>query len=124
MESGSIRAEGLLSKAPLTQAVAQHRFDLLEGDGERIALIETVAHPGHLRIKNLAVSPRHQGTGLGRRMLAHAGHLARSLGQAEIRLVTNKAVASNVTFCQRAGFVIDRQEAFEAGVAVYFRKAL
>lgn len=105
-------------------AVRTHRYDLLERAGEIVALVETMLHPDHLWVENLAVLPAHHRQGLGRYMLAQAETVARSLGHTQIRLLTNRDFTGNVGFYQRAGFVIEREEAFKGGIAVHLRKAL
>jgi len=105
-------------------AVLKHRFDLLYVEGALAALIETIAEPDHLLIENVAVQPQRQGQGLGRRLLAHAEVLARTLGYAEIRLYTNQRFAENVELYRGIGYRIDREEAGERGVTVYMSKPL
>ena len=64
------------------------------------------------------------GKGLGRRLLAHAEHLAASLGHRQIRLYTNKRFAENVQFYLRLGYGIDREEPFLGGMTVHMSKLL
>src|SRR5262245_44431602 len=52
-----------------------------------IVLVET---GDYLMIDNVAVTPRLQGRGLGRRLLAFAEDVARERGYAEVRLYTNE----------------------------------
>lgn len=105
-------------------AVRTHRFDLLERDGALIALVETILHPDHIWVENLAVSPRHHGQGLGQRMLGHAENVGRMLGHTEIKLLTNQAFSGNVDFYLRRGFAIERTEPFKGSTTVYMRKSL
>lgn len=105
-------------------AVRTHRFDLLEQAGAIVALIETILHPDHLWVENLAVSPAHHCQGLGRRMLGHAEHVAHALGHRQIKLQTNLAFTGNVAFYERAGFVIEREEPFRGGITAYFSKVV
>ncbi len=121
---------GLIGREPLPmqvdyeEALRRHRFDLLRLDDELVALIETRLEPDHLWIENVAVSPSHQGKGLGRLMLAHAETLARSAGRTQTRLLTNQAFAANVALYRRVGYGIDRTEPFGDGVTVYMSKRL
>ncbi len=77
--------------ADYDEAVARHRFDLLYIEGALAALIETLAEADHLLVENVAVSPRFQGRGLGRKLMAHAESIATSSGFREIRLYTNNS---------------------------------
>ncbi len=73
-------------------AVRNHRIDLLHVDGELAAIIEMVPGDDHLLIENIAVSPRFQNKGWGRKLLAHAEQVAASLGHSVIELYTNKCL--------------------------------
>jgi GNAT superfamily N-acetyltransferase len=119
-----IGREPIPMAADYAAAVRIHRFDLLEQSGALLALIETVLRPDHFWVENLAVSPMHQSQGLGRRMLHHAEHVARSLGHTVIKLQTNPAFTGNVAFYERAGFAVEREEPFNGGIAAYLSKAL
>lgn len=105
-------------------AVGEHWVDVLCREGRMLGLIETMLRPDHLWIENIAVCPEHQGQGLGRRLLAHAEHLAIAAGRRELRLLTNAAFAANVALYQRTGYRIDREEPFMGGTTVYMGKTL
>lgn len=105
-------------------AVRAHRFDLLYVGDELAALIETIDEADQLLIENVAVSPGHQGRGLGRRLLALAEGLASARGHARIRLYTNQRFEANIALYQRVGYRIDREEAVSAGVVIHMSKAL
>jgi ribosomal protein S18 acetylase RimI-like enzyme len=78
----------------------------------------------HLLVENIAVSPRYQGRGYGRTLMAHAEQLAASLGFSETRLYTNKLFAENVQFYRKLGYRTDREEDFKGGVVVHMSKRL
>lgn len=119
-----IGREPLPMRADYALAVARHRIDLYEHAGQLAGLIETIPQDDHLLIENVAVAPACQGQGLGRRLLAHAEHLAQARGQELVRLYTNAAFAQNVAFYQRQGYLIEREEPFMGGMTVYFWKRL
>ena len=120
----------VIGREPLPMAVdyvaalASHRFDLIECDGQLAALIETVVAADHLLIENLAVAPEFQGRGFGRVLMAQAEALARDAGLSEVRLYTNPAFAGNVRFYQQRGYRIDREEPFRGGLVTYMSKAM
>lgn len=105
-------------------AVRRHRFDLLHVNGVLAGLIETVDETDRLLIENVAVAPRFQGQGLGRRLLAHAERVAAALGRDRIRLYTNKRMAENVKLYRSLGYEVDREEQISDGYAVHMSKAV
>jgi GNAT superfamily N-acetyltransferase len=108
--------------ADYDRAVVEHQLDLLLVDGELAGVIETVDEGDTLLIENVAVSPRFQRQGLGRRLLAHAEQLARDLGRPRIRLLTNQRFEENVLLYRRLGYAIDRQEDLGVAIAVHMSK--
>jgi ribosomal protein S18 acetylase RimI-like enzyme len=119
-----IGREPLPMKADYEKAVREHEIDLLYADDRLVALIEVFLMPDHLFIENVAVSPEHQGKGLGRHLLRHADAKTRSVGLSELRLLTNQAFATNVRLYQAVGFRIDRTEPHVGGTTVYMSKKL
>lgn len=120
-----IGREPLPMKADYEKAVREHEIDLLYAGEQLVALIETFPASDHLFIENIAVSPGHQGKGLGRHLLRHAEAMARGAGLGELRLLTNQAFATNVRLYQAVGFGIDRMELFPNGsTAVFMSKPL
>jgi ribosomal protein S18 acetylase RimI-like enzyme len=105
-------------------AVREHLIDLLEEDGELIALVECIREPDHLLIENLAVSPAQQSKGHGHRLMAHVEALARSLGYEEVRLYTNKLFAANVAFYRKLGYRIGGESAFKGGFIVHMSRRI
>jgi GNAT superfamily N-acetyltransferase len=106
--------------ADYDRAVVEHIIDLLEEDGQLLALIETVPKNDHLLIENIAVRPDQQGKGFGGRLLTHAEDLARSLGFEEIELYTNSAFASNLAFYAKRGFEERRRGTIVPGTMTVF----
>jgi ribosomal protein S18 acetylase RimI-like enzyme len=105
-------------------AVREHTIELLESNGELVALVECIVEPDHLLIENLAVAPAHQGQGYGQRLVAHAEALARGLRFSEIRLYTNKLFAENVAFYTRLGYRFDGETAFKGGFIVHMSRRI
>lgn len=107
-------------------AVRDHIVDMLHLDGELAALIEMHPEPGHLLIVNVAVSPNHQGRGIGRALLAHAEELTRSLGLSKLCLYTSVHLTDNIKLYKRVGYTVDREEEASPhlGVFVYMSKPL
>lgn len=110
--------------ADYAAALLKHRIDLLHEGSTLVGLIETLAHPDHLWIENVAVDPAHQGKGHGWRLLGHAETLAQDASLGEVRLLTNEAFASNVALYARLGYGVTRTEPFMGGTTLYMSKRL
>jgi ribosomal protein S18 acetylase RimI-like enzyme len=78
---------------------------LVEDDGGIAAIIVLLSKPDHLLLDNIAVSPNHQGQGLGRQLIGFAEAEARRLGFAELRLYTHERMTENIALYARLGFV-------------------
>jgi GNAT superfamily N-acetyltransferase len=79
--------------APKVSAGEVHVLD----DGGIVGVLVLVGQSDHLLVENVAVAPRRQGAGLGRRLLAFADEEAARRGLGELRLYTNagsRAVSS------------------------------
>lgn len=110
--------------ADYDQAVKNHRIDLLYSGSDLAGLIETIPAADHLLIENVAVTPAFQGRGLGRRLLAHAEHLASKAGFVEMRLYTNQRFTENIALYRRLGYAVTHEETVAAGVIVHMAKRL
>ncbi|MEQ8349158.1 MAG: GNAT family N-acetyltransferase [Sneathiellaceae bacterium] len=110
--------------ADYDHAVVAHRIDLMYRNGDLVALIETILHPDHLLIENLAVAPAAQGQGHGRFLLGHAEALAVDAGHDLLRLYTNRLFAANIALYARHGYALEREEAVASGTVVHMSKRL
>ena len=119
-----IGREPMPMQADYDEAIRDHMIDLLFDGDDLVGLIETIQHPDHLFIENVAVAPPRQGQGFGRHLMAHAEGKARTLNLFALRLVTNAAFASNVQLYRDIGYRVESEEAFLGGVAVHMHKAL
>ncbi|CAH1654199.1 GNAT family N-acetyltransferase [Hyphomicrobiales bacterium] len=93
--------------------------------GERLAgaLILT-PRQDDLFIWSIATDPAFQGRGVGKALLAHALVRARALKLPCLRLCTGRALADNVAWYARAGFVTEREEIMPDRVLVHMAKTL
>ena len=120
-----IGREPIPMTADYDRVVVDHIIDLWEEHGELLALIEIVRGSGHLSIENIAVRPDQQGKGLGSKLLDHAERLALSLGLDELRLYTNAAFASNLSFYSRRGYQeYQRGSLLPGSVTIFMRKRI
>jgi N-acetylglutamate synthase-like GNAT family acetyltransferase len=95
-----------------------------ERAGEIVGVLVLQAHPDHLLVENVAVSPAAQGAGIGTRLLDVAKREAVAAGFGEIRLYTNEAMTENLAYYPRRGFV-ETHRATEHGFSrVFFSKSV
>ncbi|MGK5113133.1 GNAT family N-acetyltransferase [Geodermatophilus sp. CPCC 205506] len=92
--------------------------------GSLEGLVVLRPEPRTLCIDNVAVHPRVQGRGLGRRLLAFAEAEARRLGLPAMRLYTHERMRSNLRLYTAAGYVETGREDIGAGHLVHLRKPL
>jgi ribosomal protein S18 acetylase RimI-like enzyme len=85
--------------------IAAGSVNVLDEDGDIVAIVVLLAKPDHLLLDNIAVRPDRQGRGLGRRMIAFTEAEARRRGFAEIRLYTHETMVENIALYTRVGFV-------------------
>jgi N-acetylglutamate synthase-like GNAT family acetyltransferase len=120
----------LLGRLPLPMAadhdlaVREHEVWVLDTDGMVIGVLELIAREDHLWVENVAIDPRHQGTGLGRRLLDHSEQRASELGLEEIRLATNERYLFNIAMYRRRGFRETHREPVQGTDVIHFRKVL
>jgi ribosomal protein S18 acetylase RimI-like enzyme len=102
--------------------IAAGLVTVAERDGTVAGVLVLEPMPGHLLVENVAVDPAAQGTGLGRRLMAHAEDEARALGLPELRLYTNELMAANVAWYPRLGYRETGRRAESGFARVFFTK--
>ena len=93
-------------------------------ESELAALVETIQRENDVLIENVAVEPRFQKRGYGKRMVAHAEHLAAQAGLSVVRLYTNSLFKENLRLYASLGYDVEREEALNGGVAIHMLKRL
>lgn len=81
-----------------------------------------VPRADHLYLDSVAVAPVHQGTGLGRVLLAYAEEHARGLGLPEIRLYTNAMMWENQRIYPKLGYEYVERRMDAGRDRVFYRK--
>lgn len=85
-------------------SVAEHQVWAAEADDEIMGVLVLVPSEDHMLIENVAVSPNHQGAGLGKRLLQLADGEATRQSYGEIRLYTNVRFAENIAIYTHYGY--------------------
>lgn len=104
--------------------IHEHRVDLLFAGPDLAALVETIQRSEDVLIENVAVAPRFQKRGYGRKMVSYAELLAIQAGLGIARLYTNVAFQENVRLYASLGYEIEREEPLNGGIAVHMIKRL
>ena len=110
--------------ADYRNALANHELWVLERDQSLIAVLELISNPGHLLIENIAVSPRCQGSGIGRQLMLFAESEAKRLGYREIRLYTNERFTENIPIYSKLGYRETRREQLPEALVIHMAKAV
>lgn len=114
--------------APMTAdyatAVRDHEVCVAVRDGAIIGMIVLVPEPDHLLVRNLAVHPAEQGSGVGGTLLALAEERAREHGVSELRLYTNEAMTENLSYYPRRGYRETHRSEENGFRRVFFAKPL
>ncbi len=84
--------------------IAEGRVCVIEHDGVVQGLLVLSPQADAMLLDNVAVSPRAQGLGLGRLMLAYAEQAAIVAGYRFIKLYTNEAMTENIALYSRIGY--------------------
>ncbi|MFM1650732.1 GNAT family N-acetyltransferase [Brevibacillus sp. B_LB10_24] len=101
---------------------------IAEADGQAIGVYVLLpTRPGTVELVNIAVDEKHQGKGIGKRLVAHAIQQAKSKGYRTIEVGTGNSSIGQLALYQKCGFRmtgIDRdffvrhypEEIFEQGI--------
>ncbi len=92
---------------------------MADGDGPPGAFLAARIEENRLHILEFDVHRRHQGQGLGRRLLTFAIHEARRRGLAGLSLTTFRDAPWNAPFYASAGFQIIERESAPAALLAY-----
>ncbi len=104
--------------------IAQGVVYVLADDAAVQGLVVTMPQGDCQFLDNIAVHPRAQGQGLGRRLLAFVEQLARQGERGAICLYTNEAMTESLALYRRWGFVETECRVEQGFRRVYMRKTL
>ncbi len=119
-----------MSREPLTMsadhaaAIRDHQVWVLAVAEDLLASLELIPEHECLVVENVAVAERHQGRGIGRRLMTFAETEARRQGFAELRLYTNETMVENIGLYVSLGYAITAREPHLGTDIVHMRKAL
>jgi ribosomal protein S18 acetylase RimI-like enzyme len=104
--------------------VRRSRVTIAERRGEVVGVAVLDITAEGFVVDNVAVDPRHQGTGVGRALLENAEGEARRAGFASIYLYTHERMTENLALYSRVGYVEYDRRLHGDACLVYLRKEL
>lgn len=106
------------------RVVREHRVRVaVEGDAI-IGVAVLIESDDGILLDNVAVSPDHQGRGLGRLLIEAAEEEARDLGYGSIELYTHELMTENIALYTRMGYREFARRTVKGYDRVYMRKPL
>ena len=106
------------------KVIQQNRAFVAENDSKIVGVLVLIRMKSAILLDNVAVHPRHQGKGLGRRFLELAESEARSQGYAHIDLYTHECMIENIETYEGLGYVETERRTEHGYNRVYMRKSL
>jgi ribosomal protein S18 acetylase RimI-like enzyme len=106
------------------EVVRTRQVVVADAGGEILGLIVLGVDDEGFFIDNVAVDPSHQGTGVGKALLAHAETAAQDAGFDSIYLYTHKRMTENLALYERIGYVEYDRRLHGGACIVYLRKLL
>ena len=114
--------------APMVADFAAHvaagEVHVIEAGGQVAGYIVMMVRPEEVFVDNVAVDPKHQGLGLGGRLMALAEATARKSGLSRLRLYTNVAMTENMDFYGYLGFTETERRREDGFDRIYMAKPL
>jgi ribosomal protein S18 acetylase RimI-like enzyme len=104
--------------------IARRQVHVVEDEGVVAAVIVLVAEADHLFVDVVAVRPRRQRQGLGRRLMAFAAGEARRHDLSEIRLYTHEVMSVALGLYRALGSQETARRLEDGYARVYLRKFL
>lgn len=93
-------------------------------DGNLAGLLVLIEQNDTVLLDNIAVHPRFQGHGLGKRLMQKAEHEVKTLGYDSIILYTHELMTENLAIYKKLGYVETHRVEEKGFKRVYMRKGL
>jgi ribosomal protein S18 acetylase RimI-like enzyme len=90
--------------------IAAQQVWLAEEDDDVVGVLVLVPEESHLMIYSVAVDPKHQHRGIGRKLMALSEQEALRQGYDQVQLYTNVKMTENISIYSRLGYLITKRE--------------
>lgn len=106
------------------RVVREHRVRVAI-DGDAIVGVSVlIEQPDGILLDNVAVSPNHQGFGIGKRLILAAEDECRALGYASVELYTHELMTENIAMYTRMGYEEIARREVKGYRRIYMKKDL
>ena len=106
------------------KVVRDHRVCVAVDGDKIVGVFVLIDESGGILLDNVAVSPDHQGRGIGKRLIEAAEQECRALGHACIDLYTHELMTENIAMYVRMGYKEVARREVKGYRRVYMRKDL
>ena len=107
------------------EVIAHKIVWVLEGSGlELKGVLILACFPDYLLVENIAVHPKHQGMGLGKRLMEFSEAEASRMGYSRMRLYTNVKMVENQAFYEHLGWMKKEKLSEDGYERIYMEKQL
>ncbi len=110
--------------ADFAGAEAFGQLHVAEVDQEVAGFVVFYDRDDHVHLENVAVSPHHQGKGIGRALVEFVERDARARGSAAVELYTNVKMTGNLSLYPALGYAEIGRWSEDGFDRVFFRKTL
>lgn len=110
--------------ADFAGAEAAGQLHVAEVNQEVAGFVVFYDRDDHVHLENVAVSPRHQGQGIGRALVKFVEQSAQARGMTAVELYTNVKMAGNLTLYPALGYAEIGRWSEDGFDRVFFRKVL
>ena len=107
-----------------TTLVATQQVFVGEARGDMFGYVVLLRRDANVLLDNVAVWPRYQGQGLGKRLITFAETQARRYGAVSIELYTHECMVENVDLYERLGYRETARRTVSGYHRIYLRKPL
>ena len=104
--------------------VSQHIVFVAQTGTDIVGVVVLMEHLSPILLDNIAVDPKQQGCGLGRRLLSLAENIAGDRGHESIQLYTHELMYENVDYYSKHGYQISHRISEKGYQRIYMIKQL
>ena len=105
-----------------SRVIAEHAVYVADLDGVVVGVLVLIYEHGQVLMDNVAVSPDHQGQGIGGVLIRYAEQTVESQGYKGIELYTHQRMTENIAMYRSRGYTETERRIEKGYERVYMRK--